>query len=431
MTKNFQVIVTGIFLLFVVIGVIVFATSSRRGDGGADGPIVATVGGTIDEASVREVVKRINLERDKPATITYRELRPEEFDRALVEAIAEGEGPDAIFLPQDLITRYRGKIIPIPYKSISERTFKDTYVEEAELYLNADGVLALPVLLDPLVLFWNRTVFSNDGVAQPPQYWDELYLLAERLTKRDAAGNIAESMIPFGEFGNVANAKEVLATLILQAGNPIIAESGGTFSAVLTERFGYPVSPAESALLFYTDFSNPAKSSYSWNRALPLSTDAFIAGDVALYPGFASELFTLREQNPNLNFDVALLPQVRDGDVRRTFGQMYGLAVLKSSPNQGGGFSAAVLLAGKDAAAVWEEVIGLPPARRDLLSRAQNDAFRSVFYKSALIAGAFRDPDPDASEAVFRRMVEGVVSGRLRIAEAVRQANAELARLIQ
>ena len=152
---------------------------------------------------------------------------------------------------------------------------------------------------------------------------------------------------------------------------------------------------------------------------------------MALYPGFASELFTLREQNPNLNFDVALLPQVRDGDVRRTFGQMYGLAVLKSSPNQGGGFSAAVLLAGKDAAAVWEEVIGLPPARRDLLSRAQNDAFRSVFYKSALIAGAFRDPDPDASEAVFRRMVEGVVSGRLRIAEAVRQANAELARLIQ
>ncbi len=42
------------------------------------------------------------------------------------------------------------------------------------------------------------------------------------------------------------------------------------------------------------------------------SKNMFLAGDLALYFGFASELDDLKNKNPNLNFDVTLFPQTGD-----------------------------------------------------------------------------------------------------------------------
>lgn len=430
--RNFQLIVIGLFLFFIVAGVVVFSTSFRGGGNAGEVPISATVWGTLDASMVTRVINQINLARKVPVTVTYRQIRGEDFDRTLIEAIASGNGPDAIFLSQDLVLRYADKVTPIPFESVSERTVRDTFIQEGELFLTPAGSLALPVLVDPIVLYWNRTIFSNEGVATPPVYWDEFLGLSEKFTKKDAAQNITQSAIPFGEFSNVLHAKEILAGLILQAGSPIVRRTkDGRLDVLLSDRLGFDVTPAESALRFYTEFSNPVKPAYSWNRSLPVSTDAFLAGTVALYPGFASELFTLREQNPNLNFDVAPLPQIRDTTARKTFGMLYGIAVLKSSSHQGGAFALASLFAGNEASGYFEEASGLPSARRDLLAKTPSDAFRVVLYKSALIATAFLDPNPVESKEIFARMIEDVTSGRALVPDAVRQGNSALMHLVQ
>ena len=56
---------------------------------------------------------------------------------------------------------------------ISERDFKNTYIEEGELYLAANGILGLPITVDPMVMYWNRDIFSSAAIAAPPSYWDE------------------------------------------------------------------------------------------------------------------------------------------------------------------------------------------------------------------------------------------------------------------
>lgn len=428
--KNFQIIVLGIFAFFLIAGAIAFATFRGGSSGEEIRPV--TLWGTAPQRDMDDLITHIRIELETPFPVTYREIRPEAFNQTLIEALAAGSGPDMVLLSQDLIVRHQDKILPISYESLPEREFKDRFVEEAELYMTPGGILAMPFSLDPMVLYWNRTLLSNAGIAQPPQTWNELLNLTRELTKRDARNNIIQSTIALGEFSNIANAKEILVTLIMQAGNPIILGSAASPSAVLNENFGATEAPAESALRFYTEFANPIRPVYSWNRSLPESQSAFLAGDVAFYIGFASELFEIQSKNPNLNFDVTMLPQVLDTPTQKTFGKMQGVAILKTSSEVTSAFQVLGILNQPDVLQAWTGITGLPPVRRDLLSEQQVDAFRATFYRSALIADAFLDPAPETTETIFRDMVEGITTGREpRINRAVLTADSRLDQLLR
>ncbi|MCI0619842.1 extracellular solute-binding protein [Candidatus Wolfebacteria bacterium] len=425
---NFKAIILGLFVFFLIAGAIAFATfRGGRGDATPISPVM--LWGTLSAREVNALIQHIQIELDTDFPVVYREISPDNFDRELVEALASGRGPDMIFLPQDLIMRHRDKLYAIPFESFSERDFLDRFIEEGELYLSSSGSLALPFAVDPLVLYWNRTLFANAGIAEPPRFWDEMLVLVSRLTERDERGNITRSAIALGEFGNVTHAKEIISALIMQSGNPIVSGTSDAPNVVLTERLLAPEPPTAAALRFYTEFANPVKPTYSWNRSLPPSQSAFLAGDTALYIGFASELFELREKNPNLNFDVAALPQIRGATAEKTFGAMHGAAILKSSPNTTSGFQVLSILTGQDVLKAWEGETGLPPVRRDLLSVPQTDAFRSVFYNSALTADAFLDPSPSATGIIFRDMVENITSGRADVSNVVQDASARLEQL--
>lgn len=427
--RTFQMALLGVFAFFVLAGVIAFATF-RGGDSETLPPI--EIWGTIPQETFDNFLGTVNIELDQQLQgVSYRGFTREQFDTALVEALASGRGPDMILVPQDLLVRHYDRIYVLPFESFDARTFRDRFIEEGELVLNGSGIVAFPFSIDPLVLYWNRTLFANEGIAQPPAYWDELAGLSGSLTKRDARGNVTQSVIAFGEFANVTNAKEIITTLIMQAGGAITQGTPGNYTVTLQDSFNLPEAPALSTLRFYTEFANPARTLYSWNRSLPLSEQAFLAGDVALYPGFASELYTLRQKNPNLNYDIAMLPQVRDATEEITFGRMYALAAMRQSPNVGAIFNAIGLLTTPGVLSIWENETGLPPVRRDMLAREPSDAFRSVFYDSALIAEGFLDPDPRETANIFQTMVEDVTSGRSNMNTAVREADERMSRLIQ
>ena len=57
-----------------------------------------------------------------------------------------------------------------------------------------------------------------------------------------------------------------------------------------------------SVLKFYTDFADPLKDVYSWNKSFSNSRDAFSAENLVFYLGYASELQSLINKNPNQNF---------------------------------------------------------------------------------------------------------------------------------
>ncbi len=425
MTK-FQLIITGLFGILIIVGVIIF--SSYRGSG--RDAVEVTVWGTVRQSVFNEILQASPLAQSEEVRVNYVEKSVEGFDTEFLEALASDAGPDVFFLPSDKILKHRNKIFPIPYTAVSERQFKDAFIEGAEIYMAPEGVLALPVLVDPLVMYWNRSIFNQARITQPPKYWDEFYNLANQISQKDGALNIQRSAVAFGEFGNVAHAKEIILNLAMQAGTPVVRWNSGNVQTVFSGAMGKPIVPAEAAVNFYTEFSNPAKPSYSWNRSLPSSTSYFLSGDLGLYFGLASEIRDLQLKNPNLNFDVAPVPLSREGGSDVSFARFYGFAIAKSSKKINADFSVVSALAGRDAAAAFAANLRLPPVRRDLLGQKPSDAYLTVFYDSAIRAQSWLDPSPDETDAIFKSMIESITSGRARTGEAVRRADEEIKNLV-
>ena len=428
----FQTTLLLVFGFFIIFAVLVFSgilPIFKATPDGVGGEVV--LWGTLPATSFEAPLDALNEENKESFSVRYVEKSAASFDTALVEALASGVGPDMVLLPQDLIVRHENKVLPLPYESFSARAFRDAFVEEGELYLRADGILALPFSVDPMVMYWNRDIFSGAGLGKPPEEWDAFLSLAPKLTKKDAALSITQSTIAFGDSVNVAHAKDILAMLIMQAGNPIVESAEGARRVTLRDQRGLVTAPAQSALRFYTDFANPSKLVYSWNRSLPDSRETFAAGDLAVYFGYASERTGLAAQSPRLNFDAVVVPQTKDAERKATFGKMTGVAVLKNSRNSTTAFYAAFALTGEDFEEAFSAVSGVPPARRDVLAskRRGADALASVFYDSALISHAWLDPRPDETERIFDAMVQNVLSGRSATSAAVSQAHEALAAL--
>lgn len=426
MTK-FQLILTGVFGLLLIVGVIVFSTYR----GSSQNAVSIVVWGTIPQSVFDDVVKATSLYQSKQFNVQYVEKSEETFDADFVEALASGNGPDLFMLPSEKILRHRNKIFPIPYDVFTQRQFKDSFIEGSEIYMSPEGVLGLPISVNPLLMYWNRSIFRDARLTEPPKYWDEFYDLANLISKKDGALNISKSAVAFGEFGNITHSKEILLNLAMQAGTPITIWNGTSVQSVFADSYNKPTIPAEAAINFYTEFGNPSKSSYSWNRSLPNSTDYFLSGDLALYFGKASEIHNLQLKNPNLNFDVALVPVSREGGVRVSYADFNAFAITKSSKNINAAFGVASILSSKEGVTAFNQSLRLPPVRRDLLQSKPKDAYESVFYQSAIRSQTWLDPDPVQSNIVFKNMIESITSGRMRTGEAVSRASKEIASLLK
>jgi len=436
-TSIFQVVLIGIFIAFVVIAMMIFTGALpgfRSGAGEYGGEVL--VWGTIPEATMRKQIDNLNREYKNSFSVTYKEKDSSTYESDLIEALASKKGPDLLILPNDLIYKHQDKVTLIPPNLLSKRDFQNTFIEEGELYFTKDGILGLPFTIDPMVMYWNRNIFSGEGIANPPKFWDKFFDYAPSFTKIDNASNIARSALAMGEIVNIDNAKDIISLLILQSGNDITERKnsdGGEIAlrSVLLEKDDSASKPAESALRFFTEFANPARPIYSWNRSLPNSKDMFSSGDLAVYFGYASELSGIVKKNPHLNFDVAVVPQIRDNKKRITYGKMTALAIANNSDNPNTAFKVAVAMTNTDFLKELSKILNIPPTRRDLLSEKQTDKYNTVFYNSALISRGWLDPYPQKTYTIFKDMVEGVTSGQFKIREAISNASSQLGRLIR
>ena len=427
--SKFQIILLAVFVVMIILGFLGFSgklplpTGSKNINYGE-----VTFWGTIP-ATVMQSVIGDKLQSDKSITIRYVQKNKATFDRDFVEALASGTGPDLFLLDQDEILSTLNKIALIPFASISERTFKDTFIEEGELFLRPGGIVALPLTIDPLVMYWNRDMFTNASIVLPPTKWNEFYTLTPRVAVRNNSGGINQSFVAFGEYDNVSHAKDILSMLILQSGKSIVAQTNGYLTADVTMDASEGSSVAR-AVSFYTEFANANKDSYSWNRSLPASRTMFESGDLAVYFGYAGEYGTIKTKNPHLNFDVALVPQPDQATKKLTFGHMQGLAIVKSGKNPNGAFRAATLLSTREITGAVAQALGLPPVRRDLLVSRPTDPTLSIFYDAALVSKAWRDPSTTETNQLFRDMINDVNSGRLKVSQALSIIQSSLIRIL-
>ncbi|MBI4086554.1 extracellular solute-binding protein [Candidatus Kaiserbacteria bacterium] len=424
--RPFQIILIGIFLALAVGGVILFMM--YRGFGGTANPYGNSVEiwGTLDDRAFSEVIRAIGDTENDYKVVSYIQKDPRTFHAALADAIAEGRGPDAIVLSSDFLITERAKIYPISYKTLPLRDIKDAYVDGVEIFALKDGLYGLPFAVDPLLMYWNRSLFASAGLAAPPSTWESLVAQAVPAlvrVKQSPIFAVDKAALAFGEYANVQNASEIMYMLILQAGSNLITENAIGYEANVNRSVGQTTRPpAQAALDFYTQFANPARPVYTWNRSLTGDRNAFLAGDLAMYFGFGSEFPGLRAGNANLDFDAAPIPQGADGVLKRGYGTFYALALLKSSDNLAGTYAAISRLNGVEEQKMISEELALAPVSRQALAGGNANPYLQTAYTLALIARGFLNPEPSASEDIIKTMIEDVTSGRMSASESAQDA---------
>lgn len=432
--KNINIlnaIILGVSGIAIVAAVIMFSTYRSGGPTSTTGRV--EMWGTLPAATMMPIFQELALEDEDFASLTYLEKSSDTFEDDLLQGLAEGSGPDLVLIDEKLVAANQRRMQAIPYESFPLRTFQDLFLDEGSLLLTSDGVLGFPFLVDPLVMYYNKDTLSNSGFAKPPETWTEVLAVTPTLTQKDSSFNITRSTIALGSFENIRNAKDIFWTLTMQAGNPVFERYVDSqtqqerYRSILNQNLNFTLNPAYAATNFFTQFSNPTKTVYTWNRSLPESQTMFVAGDLAFYIGYASELPTIQRINPNLNFDVALVPQSQTSTRKVTYGSMKTLVIPKSSKNVQGAISMIAKLTSLSSQQKFSTALGIPSVRRDLLSTYDaTSPSQSVFNRSAVIAQGMLEPDVRQTDGIIRELIDTVISGQFEISTAVNRAHEKL-----
>ncbi len=424
--RPFQIIVISLFAVAALGGLLLFATFKGFGTAKPVGAVV--IWGTLPADAVLPAISELKRVHEEFKSVTYEEREVATFDTNLADALASGAGPDMIITNQEWLLAQANKLSVIPFSQISERSFRDSYLPIDDIFLTDTGTYGIPFAVDPLILYYNRTRLASANIPQVPTSWEGIMGVTPNLTTRTDAGVIVKSALPLGTYDNVDNARGILSLLLLQSGNAISARTTGQLRSSLAsgENAASGVSAAESSINFYTQFADPAKIVYTWNRSLPDSYNAFIAGDSALYLGYASQRVFIAAANPNLDFDIAPVPQPETATTRVNYALAYAFAIPKGSGNAVGALRAARLLASAELAPQLLDGLGMAPAARALLSPAKSDIDTPVIYPQALIARGWLSPAPAATDRIFAGMITAIISGRMSVHDALTTADQSL-----
>ncbi|HEY4526497.1 MAG TPA: extracellular solute-binding protein [Candidatus Paceibacterota bacterium] len=438
-TSIFQILLLAVFGAFAAAGVLVFALAVGGGDEEASiGDVV--VWGTLDQSIFNDALDQASQANRALAGVRYEQKEAGLFDQELANALAEQRGPDLYIITTDQALINQAKVSLTPYENISQTQFKNAFVDAANPFLGKNGIIAIPFITDPLVLYANRDLLVTGGYPNPPKYWDEVQKMSETLKLMDSNGSISIASIALGTYRNIENAKAIISALIMQKTNTqgITQETivgHGTdneLRSLLANSYGRNRAPALEALDFYTEFANPAEADYTWNGSFSSARQAFTQGRLVMYIGFASEEPLIRNMNPNLNYVVTALPQSRGNTLAITFGRTYGFAIPLTSNNPLGASMAADLLVSATSSAAFARHFAVASALRDALSgpsSAPVSPDREFTDKQVLISRNWIDPNPSATDEIFRDMIETSVSGAATLSDALSRADQKLQHL--
>ena len=344
-------------------------------------------------------------------TVTYKKISEDAFEETLVNALAEGKGPDIVLLPQSLIAKHHDKLLPIPQQAFNfdTRTFRNLFADAfADDLIDQDGaIIGLPLFIDTPLLFYNKDIFNAAGIARPPATWDDVISRAQALTTRSSAGDILTSGLAVGAGANVERSFEIVNSMILQ-NTPRTRQKNG--SIVFDEN-------THNAVKFYTSFATPSTPTFFWTHRLPSSFTMFSQEQAAMAFGMSQDIPAILAKNPHLNLGIAPFPQqAAAGNLAAArfpvvYGEYFFPTVLKTSKNPGPAWQFVLYASAGDGAKTYAQTSGRPAGRRDILSAKAPALQLDVSYRQSLIARTWKTPDEKTTRRLFTETLDAIVSG--------------------
>lgn len=389
--------------------------------------------GLYDDLSDWQPVFNAFKKENSNISFKYIQMNPETYERALLEALASGKAPDIVMFHSSWLPKHGNKVSSLPPTLMSLKDFQDIFIDIAVTdFISKNQIYAIPVWTDVLVMVYNKDLFNTAGIATPPKDWDDFIKVISKLSVKDKSGNLTKSGAAIGTANNVNNSADILSLLMLQSGARMISDDGNEAifdRSIVIEDSTY--SPGESALRFYTDFSNPKSSAYSWNNSFSDSFDAFNSGKTAIIFDYAINLNKIKQSSPNLHFATAPMPQLKNAVKDINYGDFWGYSVPMASKNTETAWKFLVFLTTHDINKYFSNNVLRPSARRDVLAEQQLSPDLGVFAKAALSATNWYRVDAALIDGIFKDMVNSVVLGDGKPREAVIEAAARVTALMR
>lgn len=388
----------------------------------------------------------------------FRILKEEEYEEELLKAWAKGEGPDIFSIPNARLGKFREFITPMPagtelrrayqrrkfakVETIVEpviRTFpaekqvRDLFVDVVAGDVVTNGkIYGLPLNMDTLALYYNRTILSKSQIAVPPTNWEEFRDHVQAIVVYDDENNVVLPAAALGTASNIPSFFDILSVLMMQNGTPIVDENNDVVFADEVERSETSRFPGKEAVGFYTTFSNPEFRTYTWNDKQPDALAAFSEGNLGFAFGYYADLATVEQRAPNLNFSYTKIPQI-DPQNPTNYARYHVETVALSSKNPDHAWDFLVFAAtDKDAAKSYSASSGKIPALRTLLGEMQSDTERGVFAQQALTAKTwFHGVKPDDAVAAFAELINEMIANTTTADELLQIAAAKIRLAIQ
>lgn len=398
-------------------------------------------------------------QRHPNITIVYKKLRYEDYEKELIEAFATDRGPDIFSVHNTWLKKYQGKglISPMPTKFIMVRPYtakkglkKETAYQEVTnkftlarlkkqfvdvVYDNVvikdadkqgkmvDQIYALPLYVDTLAMYYNRDLFNNASITNPPKYWNrEFQQDVKKMTKQNNKGEIMQSGVALGGSNNIQRATDILSILMMQNGTKMLTNGTVTFNRVPRDLETKGFSPGLDALRFYSDFSNPAKEVYCWNNTMGDSLELFMQGKIAMMFSYSYTLPVIKANAPKLNFAIAPLPQIEGNSQSLNFANYWVETVSSKILTDPDNLAKGATYAKNKQEAAWAflqfitaktqvesylEKTKRPTALRDLIDKQVDDNEIGVFAGQVLTSDSwYKGADANAAEKIINEMID-------------------------
>ncbi len=409
-------------------------------------PLTLTYWRVLDDGDSYDEIINAYRALHPNVTITYRKLRLEEYERELVNALAEDRGPDIVSLHNDWIRAYQSKLLPapasvkMPFREIQglqknqvwvEKTLpvitpaqvKDQFVDQVarDVVIKGqsedpkkgivDQLWGLPMALDTMVLYYNKDVLNTAGIPTAATTWAEFQDHIKRLTKYDAQGKLVKPAAGIGTSKNVERSFDLLSLLMMQNGAQMTDANGVPSFNRTPDGITREIVPGTEALIFYTDFANPSKEVFTWDDTQPNSYDAFVSGKTAYYFGYSYHLPRIRAQAPKLNFGVTNIPQI-DPATKANFANYWVEAVSKKSKNPDAAWDFVQFASKAEQVKTYLAKTGKPTALRSLINTQLSDPDLGIFASQVLTAKSwYQGVNIKATEAAFDEMIDSTLAG--------------------
>lgn len=396
---------------------------------GSAGQVTIKIWKTFEDSDNLQALFDAYQQKHPNVQIVYTKKNVDNYEASLVDALASGSGPDIFSIHNDWLPRYLDKIAPAPDKTFLFKDYKDAFIDTVVQDFTKDNkVYGTAMAVDSLGLYYNKDIIGSAGIAVPPKTWDELSAQVQRLKKSDGKGYFTRSGVAMGTSGNVNRAVDILYLLMLQK-RAVPFNADGTeplFNQDISVA-GNRVNPGQAALDFYTSFANPASLNYNWNARSDYSIDAFANGRAAYLYSYSYTRQSLLQKNPNLNFDVAPVPQPDLDNPAVNFSNYWGEVVSKQSKNQAVAWDLLKFLTSKDSLDKYYAKNKQPSSRKDLIQVQINDPEIGVFAHANLTAKSFYKPSQPKIDDIFARAIDNVILNGVSINDALNQAEQQAA----